>query len=81
MFKRAGAASPGASRLTRRSELQTYESDSVAESKEGDGMKPPTPVYNSRDLLSWIGAGRKRRSAFDGPAININKVMEPNYGV
>jgi len=61
--------------------MEAVESDAMTESKEGDGVKSPTPVYNSRRLLSWIGGGKNRTTAFDGPAININKVIEPNYGV
>ena len=61
--------------------MEAIESDAITESKEGDGPKPPTPIYNSRDLLSWIGGGKKRYNGFDIPAININKVIEPNLGV
>ena len=52
--------------------MGAIESDAITESNEGNGIKPPTPIYNSRNLLSWIGGGKNKTNPFDGPSININ---------
>lgn len=40
-----------------------------------------TPIYNSRDLLSWIGLQNQLKTTFDGARLDLHKTIEPSYRV